>query len=119
MNHFQPRQTDALIGLMRNLPILWLKSSKINGHNSKDVNLAKAEAWKAVAENLRISIKEAKEQWAYILLIHRNIYGQLPDEAFRYDSPPNWDPHWDEAVTHISLLYAQFFQEDLRFLCEK
>ncbi|CAJ0959215.1 unnamed protein product, partial [Mesorhabditis belari] len=116
MNGLNPKRTDEFITFMRQLPVLWIPESKIDNHNSKEVNLAKAEAWRFVSNHFSISVREAKDQWNLLLLVHRKIYERFPDTAFRYERPECWDPRWNSAIDHLAMLYANFFQEDMKFL---
>ncbi|VDL62959.1 unnamed protein product [Nippostrongylus brasiliensis] len=90
-------------------------------------------AWKVIADLFEITVTDAKKQWYELVRIHRSMYLDLPDEAFKEtrasirhaedkDSSrdivlaPKEDPRWSVATRQTAITLAHFLQNDLKFL---
>ncbi|VDM64171.1 unnamed protein product [Angiostrongylus costaricensis] len=72
-------------------------------------------AWEVIADLFEITVSDAKRQWYEIVRIHRNMYIDLPDDAFKVLAPKE-DPRWNIATRQTALTLAHFLQSDLKFL---
>ncbi|VDO80045.1 unnamed protein product [Heligmosomoides polygyrus] len=72
-------------------------------------------AWKTIADLFEITVSDAKKQWYELVRIHRNMYLDLPDEAFKVIAPKE-DPRWNAATRQTAITLAHFLQNDLKFL---
>ncbi|VDL66197.1 unnamed protein product [Nippostrongylus brasiliensis] len=72
-------------------------------------------AWKVIADLFEITVTDAKKQWYELVRIHRSMYLDLPDEAFKVLAPKE-DPRWSVATRQTAITLAHFLQNDLKFL---
>ncbi|VDK66527.1 unnamed protein product [Cylicostephanus goldi] len=80
-------------------------------HNAKDAE----KAWEVIADQFEITVSDAKKQWLELVRIHRFMYLDLPDEAFKVIAPKE-DPRWQTATRQTAITLAHFLQNDLKFL---
>ncbi|KAK5971097.1 hypothetical protein GCK32_021341 [Trichostrongylus colubriformis] len=64
---------------------------------------------------MKVSVNDAKKQWYELVRIHRNMYLEMPDEAFKVIAPKE-DPRWTIATRQTAITLAHFLQNDLKFL---
>ncbi|VDO31242.1 hypothetical protein V3C99_008753 [Haemonchus contortus] len=82
-----------------------------DGHFSKDSD----KAWNVIADLFEITVNDAKKQWYELVRIHRYMYLEMPDEAFKVIAPQE-DPRWAIATRQTAITLAHFLQNDLKFL---
>ncbi|RCN50060.1 hypothetical protein ANCCAN_03891 [Ancylostoma caninum] len=94
----------------------FVKAIQIHPEVYENYNAKETEkAWEVIADLFEITVSDAKKQWLELVRIHRYMYLDLPDEAFKVLAPKE-DPRWHAATRQTAITLAHFLQNDLKFL---
>ncbi|EYC29554.1 hypothetical protein Y032_0006g3033 [Ancylostoma ceylanicum] len=94
----------------------FVKAIQIHPEVYENYNTKESEkAWEVIADLFEITVSDAKKQWLELVRIHRYMYLDLPDEAFKVLAPKE-DPRWHAATRQTAITLAHFLQNDLKFL---